>query len=241
MLSSRTNTARLAGLIYLILILSGIFSILYVPSQLINGENPAQTVENIQNNLSLFQLGILSGILCYVSYLFLVLVLYLLLEHIDRRQATLMMILVLVSVPLSLISVKAKIDLLSLLKNEYVVGTFTADQIQAQMMGLLDSFYNGITVAQFFWGFWLFPFGYLVYKSGFLPKFLGVMLMIGCFYYVLDSVAAIAIPAFRGSIIENILSMCAMIGEFGICLWMLVIGDRPSILPKKKVKILHPG
>ncbi len=230
--SSRTHQARLAGLIYLLLIVFGVLSILYIPSQLIDWQDAAQTVANIQERKLLFQLGIIFGVLCYLSYLFLVLALYRLLKPVDAIQAGLMLVLVLVSVPIALISVMAKIDVLSLLQEADYLQALEPAQIQAQVMLSLDTFNNGIIVAQFFWGFWLLPFGYLVYKSGFLPKLLGIMLMIGCFYYVMDSLAQIAFPAYRSGIIASVLSICAMIGEFGICLWLLVVGDRPGLRRK---------
>ncbi len=226
---SRTKTSRLAGCIYLLLILFGVASILYIPSELIDWDSASTTVSNIRENRALFQLGIVLGIFCYLSYLFLALVLFQLLKAVDKTQAWLMLILVLVSVPIALISVIAKIDVLSLLQETDYVTTLDPNLLNAKIMLSLDSFNNGIIVAQVFWGLWLLPFGYLVFRSNFLPKFLGIMLMIGCFYYFMDSMAQIGFPAYRGTLMDQILSVSAMIGEFGICLWLLVLGDRRSL------------
>lgn len=230
---SRNKTSRLAGLIYLFLIIFGVLGIAYIPSQLIDWNNASKTVSNIIENKSLFQLGIILGIFCYLSYLFLVLVLFKLLKSVNKTHAWLMLILVLVSIPIALVSVVAKMDILSLLKEADYLSTVDSNFINTKVMLLLDTFNNGIIVAQVFWGLWLFPFGYLVYKSNFLPKFLGIMLMIGCFYYFMDSMAQIAFPSYLDSIINTTLSVCAMIGEFGICLWLLILGDKASIITKK--------
>lgn len=230
---SRTKTSRLAGFIYLLLIIFGVLGIAYIPSQLIDWNDASKTVSNIRENMFLFQLGIILDIFCYLSYLFLVLVLYKLLKNVNKTHAWLMLILVLISIPIALVSVMFKLDILSLLKEADYLRTIDTHFINAKVMLSLDSFNNGIIVAQVFWGLWLFPFGYLVYKSNFLPKFLGIMLMIGCFYYFMDSMAQIAFPSYLDSIVNNILSVCAMIGEFGICLWLLILGDKASIITKK--------
>jgi len=231
---SRNKISRLAGFIYLLLIIFGVLSILYIPSQLIDWNDTSKTVNNISENKSLFQLGIILGLFCYLSYLFLALVLFKLLKSVNKTQAWLMLILVLVSIPIAFISVKAKIDIVSLLQETNYIKSIDANLINAKVMLLLESFNNGIILAQVFWGLWLLPFGYLVYKSNFLPKFLGIMLIIGCFYYFIDSMAQIAFPSYRGQIIDTVLSICAMIGEFGICLWLLILGDKPSLITKKR-------
>lgn len=231
---SRNKTSRLAGFIYLLLIIFGIIGIAYIPSQLIDWNDASKTVSNISENMSLFQLGIIFNIFCYLCYLFLVLVLFQLLKKVNKTQAWLMLILVLVSIPISLVSVMAKIDVLSLLKEADYLGAINTNLLNAKIMLSLDSYNNGIIVSQVFWGLWLFPFGYLVYKSNFLPKFLGIMLMIGCLYYFMDSMAQIAFPSYRDGVIDNILSICAMIGEFGICLWLLILGDKAKIINTKR-------
>lgn len=230
---SRRKLARLAGFIYLLLIIFGVLGIAYIPSELIDWNNASKTLSNISDNTALFQLGIILSIFCYLSYLFLVIVLFQLLKSVNKNLAWLMLILVLVSVPIALVSVISNIDVLSLLKETEYLSILDPNLLKAKVMLSLDSYNNGIIVAQVFWGLWLFPFGYLVYKSNFLPKFLGIMLMVGCFYYFMDSMAQIAFPSYLDGIINSILSYCAMIGEFGICLWLLILGDKARIITQK--------
>jgi hypothetical protein len=96
---------------------------------------------------------------------------------------------------------------------------FTADQLQALVPLFLDLHEHGINIAGIFWGLWLFPMGYLVFKSGFLPRILGVLLMIGCFGYLIDSATFFLFPNFDASIAQF-----TFIGELLLPLWLLIKG-----------------
>src|SRR5688572_30299006 len=91
-----------------------------------------------------------------------------------------------VSVPIALVSLVNRLDTLSLLADAYYATTYTPGHLQATATLSLDSYRNGVLVAKLFWGLWLLPFGYLVLRSGFLPKILGILLMLGCFGYTID-------------------------------------------------------
>ena len=90
----------------------------------------------------------------------------------------------------------------------------------------LDAYNNGILVSSIFWGLWLLPFGYLVFKSGFLPKVLGILLMIGCFGYLINFLGVELLPGYEGTAIARVVRMPAALGELGTCLWLLIIGAR---------------
>jgi hypothetical protein len=75
-----------------------------------------------------------------------------------------------------------------------------------------------------FWGLWLLPFGYLVYKSGFLPKILGILLMAGCFGYLVNFLGGFLFPQYASIGIAKFVSLPATLGEIGTCLWLLIIG-----------------
>ncbi|WP_422083715.1 DUF4386 domain-containing protein [Ulvibacterium sp.] len=226
------RTARIAGTFYLILILSGMFSLLYVPSELIVWEDPGMTVENIKASEHLFRLGILSGLLCFACFIFLPLTLYRLLKGVNEGQAVLMVVLAIVSVPISYIGITYQIDLLTLINDSESLKTFTSDELQAKAMLLLKSSNNGSLVAHIFWGLWLFPFGYLVYKSGFLHKFLGIMLMLGCFGYLLDFLGYFLCEDYGQTLGATLVGIPAAIGEIGICLWLLTIGIKVVKAPQ---------
>lgn len=221
---SAKGTARVAGILYLIVVLSGIFHLMYVPAKLIEENNPSATIGNIISSETLFRLGILGGLICFTSFLLLPLVLYKLLSPVNKTHAVLMVILAVVSVPISFTSMLNKLAVLTLISKASYLSVFEADQLQAQVMLCLDYYNNGIQIASIFWGLWLFPFGYLVYKSGFLPKVLGILLMIGCFGYLINFFGDFLFPAYNKSGISAFITIPGSVGEIGICLWLLIIG-----------------
>jgi hypothetical protein len=227
---SKNDTARLAGLIYLALVLTGIFNLMYVPSQLIVWGDAAATANNIMNSEFLFRLGIVAGIISYICFLLLPFVLYKLFESVNKTYAVLMVIFAVVSVPISLFNMTNKVDILTLLSGAQYLDTFEIEQIHTQVMLLLKSYYNGIAVVQIFWGLWLFPFGYLVFKSGYLPKIFGVLLMLGCVSYLIKFFGRLLFPEFD---IPSFVGKPGSLGEIGICLWLLIMGVKDKAVERK--------
>jgi hypothetical protein len=216
------RTARFAGLAYLTLVVFGILNFMYIPSQLIVKGDAATTVQNIIQSEMLFRWGIVCGIIAFLAYLILPLMLYKLLAVVDKAQATLMVIFALTSIPISLTSMLHKFSILDLIHTSGI----DALQVQGQVMTHLADYNNGIMIAQIFWGLWLFPFGYLVFRSGFLPKVLGILLMAGCVGYLIEFFADFMIPAYRGSWVQTVVGIPASVGEIGICLWLVIVGIR---------------
>ncbi len=218
--------ARTAGLLYLIVVLTGLFSLMYVPSKLIIWDNAALTLNNITSQETLFRLGIIAGILCYTAFLFLPIVLYKLLSPVNKTHAVAMVALALVSVPISFVNLLNKFSVLTLISDDAYLKSFDAAQLPAQVLLQLDYYNNGVQLAAIFWGLWLFPFGYLVYKSGFLPKILGVLLMAGCFGYLVNFTGRFLYPGYADLGISTYISLPASLGEIGTCLWLLIVGVR---------------
>lgn len=223
-MNTNRTTARLAGFIYLVVIITGFFSLMYVPSKLIVWENAGLTFQNISSSIPLFSWSIASSILCYIAFTLLPLALYYLLKDIHKGYAGLMVVLALISVPISFINLQNKFSVLTLTKTADYLKIYSAEDLQAQVMLMLKNYNAGILMAQVFWGLWLLPFGYLVYKSGFLPRILGVFLMLGCLGYTLNVFGRILVPDFSGYAVSGYITLPATIGEIGICLWMLIFG-----------------
>ena len=223
---SNRKTARIAGLIYLVVVLTGIFSLMYVPSKLFVTGNSALTYQNIISSESLFRLSIVSGLLCYTFFLFLPLVLYKLLYPVNKNHAMLMVILAVASVPISFINIQNKFAILSLISGAGYQDVFSAAHVKSQVLFYLDQYDNGILIVSIFWGLWLFPFGYLVYKSGILPKVLGILLMLGCFGYLINFLGNTLISDYSKLGISSYISLPASLGEIGTCLWLLFLGAK---------------
>lgn len=223
-LGVNAGTARLAGLLYLIVVLTGLFSLAYVPSQLIAKDDPARTFQSISESASLFRAGILGSVICYLAFLILPLVLYKLLGTVNRRIAKLMVLFAVVSVPISLLNLQNRYTVLTLISGADYLASIEPTQLQAQMMLMLNSYSNGILISQVFWGLWLLPFGYLVFRSGFLPKIFGVLLILGCIGYLVNFVCRTLMVDFGSTAIASYVTIPAALGEIGICFWLLIRG-----------------
>ncbi|MGU3373733.1 DUF4386 domain-containing protein [Chryseobacterium sp. M5A1_1a] len=223
-MSINNKTARLAGFIYLVVIITGFFSLMYVPSQLIVWEDPTLTFHNISSSVSLFRLGIASSMLCYIAFALLPLVLYQLFKSVNENAARVMVIFAIISVPISFINLQSKFSVLTIIEGADYLKVFDAKQLEAQVMLLLSNYNKGILIVQIFWGLWLFPLGYLVYTSGFLPKVLGVFLILGCFGYIINVFCRTILPHFSEYAISGYITLPASIGEIGLCLWLLAVG-----------------
>ena len=230
-MDSNKKPARIAGLLYLIVVLTGIFSLMYVPSKLIVRDNASVTFNNILESETLFRLGIVAGIICYTAFLILPIVLYQLLNQVNKTYAVGMVALAVISVPLSLVNLLNKVNVLTLIDKAQYPQVIEADELQAQVLLYLDFYNNGIEIASVFWGLWLLPFGYLVFKSGFLPKILGICLMAGCFGYLTNFIGGFLFQNYAGLGIARFVSLPGSIGEIGICLWLLIIGIKDKQIP----------
>lgn len=222
------KTARIAGLLYLIVVLTGIFTLAYIPSKLLVWDDAAQTLLNIKNSETLFRLSIVAGVLCYTAFLLLPFVLYKLLQQVSRPHAMVMVILSVVSVPFSLFNLVHKVNVLTLIKAPGYLQALDPARLQAEVLLTLDYYNNGIQIISVFWGLWLLPFGYLVFKSGYLPKVLGVLLMAGCFGYLINFTGHFLFESYGSLGIGRYVSLPASLGEIGICLWLLVVGVKKN-------------
>ena len=205
------NTAKIAGWLYLCLIPLGILGIIYVPATLFVIGDVASTISNILEHELLFRVGIVSAFLVQLVSIFVVLYLYKLLKPVNQAHALLMVLFLLLAVPITLVNELFHVAVLVLLNS--------AEPSHQLVSLFLELHQHGIFVSQVFWGLWLFPMGYLVFKSGFLPKILGILLMIGCMGYLVDSVTHFILPDFGFTFSEF-----TFVGELLLPLWLVVKG-----------------
>lgn len=216
----------MAGAIYLLVVLTGIFSLGYVPNQLIVWNDPAKTFQNIRNAELLFRLGIFSSLICYISFTFLPVSLYTLFKDINKTYAIAMVVLVLVSIPISILNLQHEFAVLSLIKPQPYLEAFHTNQIQSMVIGYLKQYNDGIHIVSVFWGLWLLPLGYLIIKSNLLPKILGYLLILGCFGYLINFIGNTLDPDYTQNILAKILRLSGSVGEIGTCLWLLILGAK---------------
>src|SRR5688572_10686773 len=172
-MTSPKKTARIAGLLYLALAITGGIGIMYIPSAIIVPSDALATGKNILDNEGIFRLSILSHLVSQTIFIFLVLTLYQLFKDVDRKNARLMVALVIVSVPIAFLNTLNQVIVLRLLNGDLYLNAYDNNQLGALVMFFLNLSNDGIAIAQVFWGLWLFPFGMLVIKPAFIPKWLG--------------------------------------------------------------------
>jgi hypothetical protein len=226
-MNSTKRTARIAGLLYLVNAVTGFFGIVYVPGRLIVSGNAAATANKILASERLFRLGIASELICAAEFVFLVWVLYRLFAGVDKTHAALMLSLGLVFVPIMILNALSEIAALTLLRGADFLSVFEKRQREAMAMLFIDLHRWGYIVGWIL-GFWLFPLGVLVYRSGFLPRILGVLLIAAGFGYLADSLTPLLFPGYD-DVVNRIVSIPLTLGEPALILWLLIMGakDQP--------------
>src|SRR5579862_737174 len=170
-MSALKSQARTAGLLYFLVLLIAPFGLEYVPRKLYVREDALATANHIRASESLLRLGIFSELLHEVLWIFVVLALYRIFEPVDKKHARQMLILgALVSVPIVFINVLNEIAALLLATRAEFLRVFDGVQLDALALLFYRLHGQGLNVASIFWGLWLFPFGVLVMRSGFIPR-----------------------------------------------------------------------
>jgi hypothetical protein len=217
-MNSPQKAARVTGFLYLFIFCLGIFAELFVRQRLIVPGDTDTTISNIVASESLFRLALVSDLIRHAFLILLPLALYKLLKPVNKNITVLMVIFALAGIPITMLNMLNHSAVLLLLSGADYLRVFDADQLHAQVMFFLDLHEYGAFIAQFL-GLWLFPLGYLVFRSGFLPRILGILLMIGCFGYLVD---VILFLLFHNS--NATFSLFAFIGELLFALWLLIKG-----------------
>ncbi len=221
------KTARLAGLLYLILVITGVFSIMFVSSQIIVLGDVVATAKNIIAKEFLFRTGIINDLISNTIFVLLVLVLYRMFKQINEYQAKLMVALVIVQIPAVFIMESLNITSLMIFKGE-LLQTFEINQRQDLAMLFLKINDYGTLTIEMFWGLWLLPFGLLVYKSRFIPRIFGILLIIAGIAYMNSSLISLLFPSYSAIVNQPTLLLVA-IGEISITLWLLIKGVKDNI------------
>jgi hypothetical protein len=224
---SRKKTARLTGLLYLVWIITGVFGMFYVPSQISIRGDAAATAQNILSNEFLFRTSMINDLIGSTLWVVLALALYRLFKEVNERQARLLVALVIVQIPVAFIMDAFNMASLMIFKGE-VLKTFELNQRQDVAMLFLRINDYGILSLEMFWGLWLFPLAILVYRSRFLPRFLGVWLIITGFFYLVLSFTGIILPQYKDAVLNSVFALPAEIGEMALMLWLLIMGAKEA-------------
>jgi hypothetical protein len=221
------NPGRVAGLWYLLLVFLGPLRLMYIPSKLFVSGNAAATVNNIAAHQLLFRTGIVCDLAGAVVLIFLTLAFYRLFAGVDRNLAVQVVIFGGV-MPALIYFVGVACDLATLMiaRGADFLSVFERPQRDALAMLFLELRDHQNTAAEILWGVWLFPLGLLVYKSRFLPRFLGVWLVINGIAYVALSLTGVLWPHYQGKVFAY--SQPALFAEIALTLWLLIKGAKPK-------------
>ena len=220
------NPGRVAGFWYLLLVILGPLRLIYIPSKLFVHGNATATVDNIAAHEWLFRFGIVADLACAVILIFLVLAFYRLFKGVDQNLAVLVVIFGGVMPALiTFVGVVSDAAALMAARGGDFLSAFDKPQRDALAMLFLSLRDHQNTAAEILWGVWLFPLGLLVYRSRFLPRFLGVWLVICGVAYVILSLTGELLPQYQGRVFAY--GQPAFFGELAIMLWLVIKGARP--------------
>ena len=216
------KAARIAGAVYLSMVLTAPFSLIYVPTKLIVRGNAAATADNILTHETMFRLSILGELVGMVIFICLAIALYRLLSNVNKTWAMLMVAFVLVSAAVGFLNTLNNIAAVILFRGGEFLTVLDKPQRDALGYLFIRLHSQGEFINEIFWGVWLFPFGLLVFRSGFLPRFLGVWLMLDCFAWIALSVIALFFPNYYEAAFKWL--QPAFFAELVIGLWLLIRG-----------------
>jgi hypothetical protein len=220
--------ARIAGVLYLFVVLIGPFVLLYVPGKLFVSGDATATASNILAHESLFQAYIVAEVVGQLLFVLTVLALYRLLKGVSQQLAILMAVLILIDTPLAFLSAANHVATLTFVRGADFLAVFDEPQRNALVMLFINFDKQGTLVSQVFWGLWLVPLGWLVYRSGFLPRFLGGWLILNGLTYVALSVTGLLLPHHLQSAFT--VATPVLFGEVAFMLWLLIVGARAQTL-----------
>lgn len=224
-MGSTRNPGRFAGSLYFFVSLLGVFALVYVPSKLIVEGDATATASNIMASETLFRLGIAVQLIGQALFILVAMALYELFKGVNQRHAALMATLIVASIPIACLNELNAYAALVLVRGADFLSVFEKPQRDALALLFLNLHGRGFDVAGVFWGLWLFPMALLVYRSRFLPRFLGVWLALGGFAYVVMSLTAFLAPEYRNRVFTW--SQPAFFGEVALMLWLIIKGARP--------------
>lgn len=227
-MSSLKKTARIAGLVYLA------WFVVFIAAD--NGSRPGGSkdspavVDHILDSETLFRIHFLADVVAAVLFLLSAWALYVLLKPVNKDYALLFVLLNLGGVAVQCIALLGEFAVLLILNDADYLKTVQPDQLKALAALCLDLYRNGFMLAQIFWGLWLFPLGYLVFRSGFLPRSLGILLVldgVGILiwffqFFLFPGAEAVTYPGL----------MISFVAELSLALWLLIKGvkDQESVL-----------
>lgn len=231
---SPKGLARIAGVLYLLVGISGGFAEGFVQPKMYVAGNAAATAGNVVSNAGLIRIGVVADLFDQTIFVFLALTLYVLLNHVHKSVARAMVVLVGIAAAIESMNAVFEFEGLRVATDGGYTAALGTAGSNALVLTLLDTQHYGLLIAQIFFGLWLAPLGYLVYRSGMFAKALGVVLVVGAVCYLVDVLAAFLVPDL-GKQIHTYITIPSAVAEISMVLYLLVIG---VITPKPAGRVV---
>jgi hypothetical protein len=231
--NSNKKTARIAGVLYLLVGILGGFAEGYLEPRMYVAGNAAATAGNVIANSGLVRMGVVADLLDGTFFIILALVLYILLQHVHKSMARAMLVFVGLASAITCLSALFEFEGLRVATGAVDMASLGTMGSNAVVLLLLDAQHYGLLIAQIFFGLWLAPLGYLAYKSGWFPKALGIVLIAACASYLVDFLAAFLVPDV-GKTIHGFAIILPTIAEPWMVLYLLVVGVKIQNNPKEE-------
>jgi hypothetical protein len=229
-MNTRRHTGRMVGALYLGMSFFSVLDISWLPGRFIVPGDPAATAARIASAPLLYRLWTVTELIAGVCAIYLAVALYRLFKDVHRGQAGVLVAMVLVQVPMWFALALTHLAPLVLLNGSSYWSVFDRAQLEALAQGSLSLFGQGVSALSAYWGLWLLPFGLLVYRSRFIPRLLGVLLLVAGFAYLVSAATHFALPAWYQTVFWGAAPLYGL-GEIGIIGWLLVKGAREDIVP----------
>jgi hypothetical protein len=223
--SSPKRIARIAGGLYLVVAIFGGFAQGYVYPKLFSAGDAAHTVRDLITNADLVRLGVISDLFQAPVWVLLAMTLYGLLRHVSKTAASVMVVFAALGAGITMLNAVFEYEAMRVATGALNLGAGSSSGSSGLALLLVDAQHNGLLIASIFMGLWLVPLGYLAYKSGWFPKALGVVLIVGGACYIVDLAAAFVIPDL-GKAIHGYITIPSIIAEISLLVYLLAIGVR---------------
>ena len=223
-MNSLKKTARLAGLLYLLQVLTTGFSLGYVRSTLIVAGDAATTANNIMANESMFRMAIVSNLFAQIFLLFFGLTVFRLFKGVNKTLATVFLTSIVMTVAIAVVNSLNNIAALVVLSKADYLSVFGQEQLNAIMMLFLRLNNSGQGLLELFWTPYLFALGLLIIKSKYMPKILGILLIIASFGFPINTFTKLLIPQFYPAMFTRLAMFGGALGGIPLMLWLLIKG-----------------
>jgi len=234
-LNTNNKLARTAGFLYLVIIISGGFAEAFVREGLTVSGNALVTAQNILGSEQMYRFGFVADLVCIISGIFLSLIFYILFKPVNRNLSLLALLFGSVASAVMAVNLLNQLAPLLLLHNTGYLKAFTIEQLQTQSLFFLNLQSQGYNISLFLFAFYFPIIGWLVYKSNFLPRLLGVLYALAGAGYLINSLAWFIYPKLAAYLFPYVL-LPAFIGEVSMSLWLIVKGIKIPNSISKEIK-----